>query len=233
MLTYSHSSSLFLPKASLLAYAQPAAGDRRSMSTQQVRYVHCSFCNTILMVNIPCGNLFDNVTVQCENCANMLSVNFGAQFQRLPLQDVEHHSIGSQGLHIDCGGSSSNCAGVNTMNPTKSIEQQMLRQQQQQQLGKDVVCLLYTIDLSMGALASHSFRESTVVVMERLLSKTKGWRSLFVWLLTKNMQLSVCNGMDLERQNIHGENEQRSPTTPPSINDGGEDAATEFESVDR
>ncbi|CAL9116062.1 unnamed protein product [Musa textilis] len=97
------------------------------MSTQQVCYVHCSFCNTILMVNIPCGNLFDTVTVQCENCANMLSVNFGAQFQRLPLQDVEHHSIGSQGLHIDCDGSSSNCAGINTMNPTKSIKQQMLR----------------------------------------------------------------------------------------------------------
>ncbi|CAL9117006.1 axial regulator YABBY 5-like isoform X1 [Musa acuminata AAA Group] len=126
MLIYSHSSSLFLPKASLVAYAQPA-GDRRSMSTQQVCYVHCSFCNTILVVNIPCNNLFDNVTVQCENCANMLSVNFGAQFQRLPLQDIQHHSIGSQGLHRDCGSSSSKCAGIDTMNSTKSIKQQMLR----------------------------------------------------------------------------------------------------------
>ncbi|KAJ8492576.1 hypothetical protein OPV22_014297 [Ensete ventricosum] len=96
------------------------------MSTQQVCYVHCSFCNTILVVNIPCDNLFDNVTVQCENCANMLSVNFGAQFQRLPLQDIQHHSIGSQGLHMDCG-SSSKCTGVDTMNSTKSVKRQMLR----------------------------------------------------------------------------------------------------------
>lgn len=109
----------------------------------------------------------------------------------------QHHSIGgSQGLHMDCG-SSSKCAGIDTMNSTKSIKQQMLRvrskprasflrntnltlntphkikilmcsicwflisfrffsvrsmwrsmQQQQQQPGKDVVCLLYTIDLS-------------------------------------------------------------------------------------
>ncbi|OWM80186.1 axial regulator YABBY 1-like isoform X2 [Punica granatum] len=43
--------------------------------TDQLRYVHCNFCDTVLAVSVPCSSLFKTVTVRCGHCANLLSVN--------------------------------------------------------------------------------------------------------------------------------------------------------------
>ncbi|XP_062183625.1 protein YABBY 5-like [Phragmites australis] len=49
--------------------AQPPA------EQEQLCYVHCNFCDTILAVGVPCSSLFKTVTVRCGHCANLLSVN--------------------------------------------------------------------------------------------------------------------------------------------------------------
>ncbi|KAM0888027.1 hypothetical protein ACQ4PT_028620 [Festuca glaucescens] len=43
--------------------------------TEQLCYVHCNCCDTILAVGVPCSSLFKTVTVRCGHCANLLSVN--------------------------------------------------------------------------------------------------------------------------------------------------------------
>ncbi|KAL6903426.1 hypothetical protein ACP4OV_004239 [Aristida adscensionis] len=48
---------------------QPAAEEER------LCYVHCDFCDTILVVGVPCSSLFKTVTVRCGHCAALLSVN--------------------------------------------------------------------------------------------------------------------------------------------------------------
>uniref|UniRef100_A0ACD5UD39 Uncharacterized protein n=1 Tax=Avena sativa TaxID=4498 RepID=A0ACD5UD39_AVESA len=42
---------------------------------EQLCYVHCNFCDTILVVGVPCSSLFTTVAVRCGHCANLLSVN--------------------------------------------------------------------------------------------------------------------------------------------------------------
>ncbi|XP_062224856.1 protein YABBY 5-like [Phragmites australis] len=49
--------------------AQPPA------EQEQLCYVYCSYCDTILVVGVPCSSLFKTVTVRCGHCANLLSVN--------------------------------------------------------------------------------------------------------------------------------------------------------------
>ncbi|CAK7347877.1 unnamed protein product [Dovyalis caffra] len=44
-------------------------------SSEQLCYVHCNFCDTVLAVSVPCTSLFKNVTVRCGHCTNLLSVN--------------------------------------------------------------------------------------------------------------------------------------------------------------
>ncbi|PAN39306.1 hypothetical protein PAHAL_7G234600 [Panicum hallii] len=51
-----------------LAPQQPA-------EQEQLCYVHCKCCDTILAVGVPCSSLFKTVTVRCGHCANLLSVN--------------------------------------------------------------------------------------------------------------------------------------------------------------
>lgn len=43
--------------------------------TEQLCYVHCNFCDTVLAVSVPCTSLFKTVTVRCGHCTNLLSVN--------------------------------------------------------------------------------------------------------------------------------------------------------------
>ncbi|CAL0306175.1 unnamed protein product [Lupinus luteus] len=43
--------------------------------SDQLCYVHCNFCDTVLAVSVPCTSLFKNVTVRCGHCTNLLSVN--------------------------------------------------------------------------------------------------------------------------------------------------------------
>ncbi|XP_073054795.1 putative axial regulator YABBY 2 isoform X1 [Primulina eburnea] len=79
-------------------------------SSDRVCYVHCNFCNTILVVNVPCSSLFNIVTVRCGHCSNMLSVNVGALLQSFHLQDFQiqkQHSSHIPGGVKDNIGSSS------------------------------------------------------------------------------------------------------------------------------
>ncbi|KAI8545371.1 hypothetical protein RHMOL_Rhmol07G0034600 [Rhododendron molle] len=46
-----------------------------SPSSDQLCYVHCNFCDTVLAVSVPCSSLFKMVTVRCGHCTNLLSVN--------------------------------------------------------------------------------------------------------------------------------------------------------------
>ncbi|KAG5578388.1 hypothetical protein H5410_058522 [Solanum commersonii] len=60
-----------------------------SSSSERLCYLPCNFCNTILVVSVPCSNMLTLVTVRCGHCANMFSVNIGSLIQPLPLQDVQ------------------------------------------------------------------------------------------------------------------------------------------------
>ncbi|KAG4936036.1 hypothetical protein JHK84_050224 [Glycine max] len=42
---------------------------------EQICYVQCGFCTTILMVSVPCSILSTVVTVRCGHCTSLLSVN--------------------------------------------------------------------------------------------------------------------------------------------------------------
>ncbi|XVF33522.1 hypothetical protein REPUB_Repub17cG0175900 [Reevesia pubescens] len=43
--------------------------------SDQLCYVHCNFCDTVLAVSVPSASLFKTVTVRCGHCTNLLSVN--------------------------------------------------------------------------------------------------------------------------------------------------------------
>ncbi|GAV71778.1 YABBY domain-containing protein [Cephalotus follicularis] len=43
--------------------------------SDQLCYVHCNYCDTVLAVSVPCSSLFKTVTVRCGHCSNLLSVN--------------------------------------------------------------------------------------------------------------------------------------------------------------
>ncbi|KAK8520841.1 hypothetical protein V6N13_076977 [Hibiscus sabdariffa] len=43
--------------------------------SQQLCYVHCTVCDTVLAVSVPCTSLFQTVTVRCGHCTNLLPVN--------------------------------------------------------------------------------------------------------------------------------------------------------------
>ncbi|KAL7091706.1 hypothetical protein ACP275_12G121300 [Erythranthe tilingii] len=42
---------------------------------EQVCYVQCGFCSTVLLVSVPCSSLTMVVTVRCGHCTSILSVN--------------------------------------------------------------------------------------------------------------------------------------------------------------
>ncbi|EOY00530.1 Plant-specific transcription factor YABBY family protein [Theobroma cacao] len=42
---------------------------------EQICYVQCGFCTTILLVSVPCSSLSMVVTVRCGHCSSLLSVN--------------------------------------------------------------------------------------------------------------------------------------------------------------
>ncbi|KAG6634265.1 protein YABBY 4-like [Carya illinoinensis] len=43
--------------------------------SEQLCYVHCNICDTVLVVSVPCTSLFKTVTVRCGHCTNLLPVN--------------------------------------------------------------------------------------------------------------------------------------------------------------
>ncbi|OEL22588.1 hypothetical protein BAE44_0016392 [Dichanthelium oligosanthes] len=44
-------------------------------TSEQLCYVHCHFCDTVLVVSVPTSSLFKTVTVRCGHCSSLLSVN--------------------------------------------------------------------------------------------------------------------------------------------------------------
>ncbi|KAJ6962646.1 axial regulator YABBY 1-like [Populus alba x Populus x berolinensis] len=48
--------------------------------SEQLCYVHCNICDTVLAVSVPCTSLFKTVTVRCGHCTNLLPVNMRGLF---------------------------------------------------------------------------------------------------------------------------------------------------------
>ncbi|XP_047313498.1 protein YABBY 2-like isoform X2 [Impatiens glandulifera] len=83
-------------------------------ASERVCYVQCNFCNTILAVSVPCNSMYAVVTVRCGHCANLLSVNMGALFHSLPLQDLQQINVEYQNKE---NGSSSKPDKFGAFNP--------------------------------------------------------------------------------------------------------------------
>ncbi|KAL9238668.1 hypothetical protein vseg_013061 [Gypsophila vaccaria] len=85
---------------------------------ERVCYVHCTLCNTILAVSVPCCNMYNAVTVRCGHCAHLLSVNFGHSSPFLPPDFQEHNSEDNVSKDSDTsGGSSSITSELNDPQP--------------------------------------------------------------------------------------------------------------------
>ncbi|GAA0148959.1 hypothetical protein LIER_43029 [Lithospermum erythrorhizon] len=61
-------------------------------SSEQLCYVQCDFCETVLAVSVPCTSLFKTVTVRCGHCTNLLSVNMRGMLVPTPNQLHLNHS---------------------------------------------------------------------------------------------------------------------------------------------
>ncbi|KAI5417438.1 axial regulator YABBY 1 isoform X2 [Lathyrus oleraceus] len=61
--------------------------------SEQLCYVHCNICDTILAVSVPCTSLFKTVTVRCGHCTNLLPVNMRALLLPSPNQFHLGHSF--------------------------------------------------------------------------------------------------------------------------------------------
>ncbi|CAM0948741.1 unnamed protein product [Alopecurus aequalis] len=74
---------------------------------EQVCYVNCNFCNTVLAVSVPGNSMLNIVTVRCGHCTNLLSVNLrGLLHSSFPPATHDHHlqesaSKGFNGLFRD------------------------------------------------------------------------------------------------------------------------------------
>ncbi|KAL3499525.1 hypothetical protein ACH5RR_038618 [Cinchona calisaya] len=58
-------------------------------SSEQLCYVHCNICDTVLAVSVPCTSLFKTVTVRCGHCTNLLPVNM----RGLLLPSANNHQL--------------------------------------------------------------------------------------------------------------------------------------------
>ncbi|XP_011033940.1 PREDICTED: axial regulator YABBY 1 [Populus euphratica] len=57
-----------------MASSSAAFSSDHLSSSDQLCYVHCNFCDTVLAVSVPCSSLFKTVTVRCGHCTNLFSV---------------------------------------------------------------------------------------------------------------------------------------------------------------
>ncbi|KAK4260441.1 hypothetical protein QN277_003554 [Acacia crassicarpa] len=63
--------------------------DHLPPSSDQLCYVHCNLCDTVLAVSVPCTSLFKTVTVRCGHCTNLLPVIVNMRGLLLP--SPNHH----------------------------------------------------------------------------------------------------------------------------------------------
>ncbi|KAL1333570.1 hypothetical protein HN51_062417 [Arachis hypogaea] len=61
--------------------------------SEQLCYVHCNICDTVLAVSVPCTSLFKTVTVRCGHCTNLLPVNMRGLLLPSPNQFHFGHSF--------------------------------------------------------------------------------------------------------------------------------------------
>ncbi|CAI0413697.1 unnamed protein product [Linum tenue] len=55
-----------------------------SSNSEQLCYVHCNICDTVLAVSVPSASLFKTVTVRCGHCTHLLPVNMRGLIQLPP-----------------------------------------------------------------------------------------------------------------------------------------------------
>nr|ACN79518.1 YABBY1 protein [Lotus japonicus] len=67
--------------------------DHQLPPSEQLCYVHCNICDTILAVSVPSTSLFKTVTVRCGHCTNLLPVNMRALLLPSPNQFHLGHSF--------------------------------------------------------------------------------------------------------------------------------------------
>ncbi|XP_071702577.1 axial regulator YABBY 5-like isoform X2 [Rutidosis leptorrhynchoides] len=58
--------------------------------SDQLCYVHCTHCDTVLAVSVPCTSLFKTVTVRCGHCTNLLPMNMPAGLMLPPSVNQFH-----------------------------------------------------------------------------------------------------------------------------------------------
>ncbi|XP_010419551.1 PREDICTED: axial regulator YABBY 3-like isoform X2 [Camelina sativa] len=78
---------------SMSSSSAPAYPPDHISSTDQLCYVHCSFCDTVLAVSVPPSSLFKTVTVRCGHCSNLLSVTVNMRTLLLPSVSNIGHSF--------------------------------------------------------------------------------------------------------------------------------------------
>ncbi|XP_075510886.1 axial regulator YABBY 1-like [Primulina tabacum] len=89
--------------------------------SDQLCYVHCNYCDTVLAVSVPCSSLFKTVTVRCGHCTNLLSVNMrGLLLQASNQLHLGHSFFSSQNLLDEIRNSPSSLL-MNQPNPNESL----------------------------------------------------------------------------------------------------------------
>ncbi|KAL4311090.1 hypothetical protein GQ457_01G055830 [Hibiscus cannabinus] len=86
--------------------------------SDQLCYVHCNFCDTVLAVSVPCTSLFKTVTVRCGHCTNLLSVNMlGLLLPTANQLHLGHSFFTPQSLLEEIRGSATPNMVINQPNP--------------------------------------------------------------------------------------------------------------------
>ncbi|KFK30595.1 hypothetical protein AALP_AA6G002000 [Arabis alpina] len=78
---------------SMSSSSAPAYPPDHISASDQICYVHCSFCDTVLAVSVPPSSLFKTVTVRCGHCSNLLSVTVSMRALLLPSVSNLGHSF--------------------------------------------------------------------------------------------------------------------------------------------
>ncbi|CAI0390681.1 unnamed protein product [Linum tenue] len=87
--------------------------------SEQLCYVRCNFCNTVLAVGIPYKRLLDTVTVKCGHCSNLSFLSTRPPLQGQCLNDHSHSHL-HLSLQDKPGAGSAFCTDFNKKGPSSS-----------------------------------------------------------------------------------------------------------------
>uniref|UniRef100_A0A161ZNW1 Uncharacterized protein n=1 Tax=Daucus carota subsp. sativus TaxID=79200 RepID=A0A161ZNW1_DAUCS len=88
--------------------------------SDQLCYVNCSFCHTVLAVSVPCSSLSRTVTVRCGHCTNLFTVNMRSLLLPPPNQ-LGNNLFPPQNHAEEIRGSASDNMFMNQTSPTDSL----------------------------------------------------------------------------------------------------------------